>query len=376
MRPVRLLLLLGGLAMGMPLPLDAQTLQGDVTDSTTHRLVAGGMVLLLKGKDSIIASTTTTERGTYAFGVVPAGEYHLRVLRIGSRAWDSSRFTLAAGQTRADHWRIASEPVQLDDIVVVAHSACRASVAADAAVATLWEEARKALKLADGSAGTRPLDYRMRVTTSHLDPTGQLSTSETLGRLGTGAWPIRSAAAQSLLDHGYVQPADSIRGPRYFGPDPTVFFSSSFQESHCFKAVDSPRKHRELIGVAFEPVPTRTLPDIRGAMWLDRSSAELRQIAFDYTGLWPWVPPGTAGGELTFTRLESGDWIITGWEMRAPVAMAEPLKIGARPDERVLPYFGNRKVKLGGFLQEVGQVDEVRAADSSVVWRAPVSPRD
>jgi hypothetical protein len=167
-----------------------------------------------------------------------------------------------------------------------------------------------------------------------------------------------------------VQPTDSIRGPKYFGPDAEVFFSDQFLETHCFRLVAPPKKRPELIGVGFEPEKTRSLPDITGVMWLDRQSAELREIEFGYTGLWRWVPPGAAGGALDFVRLPSGSWIISGWRMTAPVAAVEPLNLNQHADESVFPYFGNKRVKLAGFLEEHGYVEEVRAVDSTVVWRS------
>jgi len=365
---------LSGTALALALvsaPVAAQSLQGDVTDSITRRPVAGGLVVLLGGHDSIIASATTSERGAFALPVVKPGEYRIRILRIGSRAWLSPSIALLPGQAMSRHFIVASAPVMLAEIVVVGTSTCKSDLNADANVATLWEEARKALNLAEGTARGPRFDYRMHVTTRKLDPTGQMATEQTLGRLGTGAWPIKSAPVQSLADHGYVQPADSIRGPRYYGPDAEVFFSDQFRGSHCFRIVAPPKRKPELIGVGFEPEKTRTLPDITGVMWIDRQSAELREIEFGYTGLWRWVPPGSAGGALEFVRLASGAWIISGWRVTAPVAAVEPLKIDQRADESVFPYFGNKRVKLAGYLEEHGYVEEVRAADSTVVWRAP-----
>ncbi len=349
----------------------AQSIQSGVSDSATGRPVAGGIVQLIGPHDSVYATATTSERGTFALPVVPPGPYRIKVLRIGSRAWTSPVLSIGARQQALRQLTVASEPVMLAEIVVTTSAVCRSNLGSDSDVATLWEEARKALKLAEGTMADRRFDYRMTVVTRHSDPTRQMTTEQRLGRLGTGAWPILSAPAENLAAHGYVQPADSVRGPRYYGPDANVFFSDAFMRTHCFRAVAPPKKQPGLIGVGFEPQLSHTLPDIKGVMWLDRQTAELQRIEFEYTGLWRWVPPRITGGELKFVRLDSGAWIITGWRMTAPIAAVEPLRLGTQPDESVFPYFGNKRVKLGGFLEEEGQVEEVRAQDSAVVWRVP-----
>jgi hypothetical protein len=349
----------------------AQSLEGQVLDSATGNPVAGGMVLLIGPHDSIFAGSATTERGSFSLALVPPGRYRIRVLRIGSRAWLSPELTLANGQRRVERLLISSEPVILAEITVRANSSCRADPNADADVAVLWEEARKGLRLTDANVSNRLLEYRSTVTTRRTDPSRRLSTSESLGRVGFGAWPVGSLSGDSLAAAGFVQPTDSIRGPRYYGPDARVFFSEAFLRTHCFRAVAPRDRDSTQIGVGFEPVKTRTLPDIEGVLWLDRQSAELRRLEFHYTGLWRWVPPGSVGGDLDFVRLDSGAWIISHWRMNAPVARAEPLPLGFTPEPDERRFFGAHKVRLAGYLEEEGRVEEVRIPDSVTVWRAP-----
>jgi hypothetical protein len=349
----------------------AQSLEGQVVDSATGRPVAGGLVLLIGARDSIYAGGTTTERGSFSLAVVPPGNYRLRVLRIGSRAWVSPVLALAAGQRRVERLLISSEPVLLAEITVRANSSCRADPNADADVAVLWEEARKGLRLTDAGVSERLLEYRSTVTTRRTDPSGRMSTSESFGRIGFGAWPVGSLSADSLAAAGFVQPTDTIRGPRYYGPDARVFFSEAFLRTHCFRAVAPRDGDSTQIGVGFEPVKSRRLPDIKGVLWLDRRSAELRRLEFHYTGLWRWVPKESVGGDLDFVRLDTGAWIISHWRMNAPVARTEPLPLGIPPEEDERRFFGAHRVKLAGYLEEVGRVEEARTQDSVTVWRAP-----
>lgn len=352
----------------------AQSISGEVIDSATGHPVAGGLVLLLGARDSIFAGGSTTERGSFALPAVPPGSYRLRVLRIGARAWLSPVLTLAAGQHRVERLLIASEPVILADITVRSTSSCRADPDADADVATLWEEARKALRLADATVSEKLLEYHSTVTTRRTDPSGRLATEESLGRVAFGSWPVGSLPAESLAAAGFVQPTDTIRGPKYYGPDARVFFSDAFLRTHCFRAVTPPDRDTTLIGVGFEPVKSRRLPDIRGVLWLDRSSAELRRLEFQYTGLWRWVPKGSVGGELDFVRLGTGAWIISRWRMKAPMPRTAPLPLGMMAEDNERRFFGDHKVTLAGYLEQEGRVEEARIPDSVTVWRAPSLP--
>jgi hypothetical protein len=54
-------------------------------------------------------------------------------------------------------------------------------------------------------------------------------------------------------------------------------------------------------------------------VWLDRASAELRHIEFDFVRLADTHPPGVAGGRVEFRRLPSGAWIVERWWLRLPI---------------------------------------------------------
>jgi hypothetical protein len=72
------------------------------------------------------------------------------------------------------------------------------------------------------------------------------------------------------------------------------------------------------IGIEFEPVQGRTIGEIKGVLWVDQSTAELRELIFRYVnaGL---MERFRAGGFARFRRLPSGAWIVDDWALRAPV---------------------------------------------------------
>jgi len=114
-------------------------------------------------------------------------------------------------------------------------------------------------------------------------------------------------------------------GPTYYSPDAAVFFSDAFLDTHCF-SVEGHRSDSTLVGLRFEPVRKRKLPDINGVLWLDRASSELRRLEYAYTGLEGWVPVQLIGGWIDFRRLPNGAPLIVAWQIRAPI----PLQAGQR----------------------------------------------
>ena len=72
--------------------------------------------------------------------------------------------------------------------------------------------------------------------------------------------------------------------------------------------VEKSEEQPGLLGLAFEPVRDRRIPDIRGVLWLSARSAELRFVEFDYTGM-SLPEPAANGGRVEYERLPGGAWI-------------------------------------------------------------------
>jgi hypothetical protein len=306
---------------------------------------------------------------------VGAGSYRLRALRIGYRPWVSEPFTLSAGERVERAYLMPVVPVVLDDIAVEAESPCREAPDQDRRMALLWDGARTSLGLVGAGPGT-DLEFLSTVSRRQLDPADRIVQVNTWPNFGRGSWPIRSQSPDSLDRLGFVQPADTLMGPVYYGPDVASFFSDAFLRHHCFRLVPAPARERALLGLGFEPVRGRAVPDIEGVLWLDRNHGSLVRLEYHYTGLWSWVPTRSAGGSLSFDRLPGGQPILTGWLIRAPVAATEPWPIGAsRRDETTRPYFGSGRIVLHGFREEEGVVNLVRDLHGRVLWHRPDNAR-
>ena len=238
-------------------------------------------------------------------------------------------------------------------------------------MALLWDGARTALGLVGAGSG-QELEYLSTITRRRLDAADHPVQTNSWSGFGRGDWPIKSQSPDSLDRFGFVQPVDTLLGPVYYGPDVGSFFSDAFLRHHCFRLVPAPRAEPGLLGLGFEPVPGREVPDKIGRLWLDRRRGDLVRLEYHYTGLWDWVPRRSAGGTLRFDRLPSGQPILTGWLIRAPVAATEPWPIGTRRrDQGTVPYFGHGRIVLHGFREEEGVVNLVRDLGGRVLWRRP-----
>lgn len=364
---VALLLLLGA---G---PVAAQGINGTVTEADSRQPVSAALVQLLPdGTDSIMASTVTSEQGRFRFIGIGTERYRIRILRIGYRPWTSGPLAREAGRQSEIVFAIPAVPVVLTDITVEARSSCRSSPTDDDRLARVWDDARTALALLRTGTGEQLLEFRSTVVRRMVDPGGHLVSENSQLAFGRGVWPVASQPAESLATLGFVQPRDTVSGPVYFGPDVDVFFSEAFIGTHCFgltRETDS-----SLVGLAFEPVRGRKVPDIEGVLWVSRDRNRLRRLEYHYTGLWQWVPKGSSGGELEFVFLKDGRPALTRWTIRAPVARIQDWPEGARVrDESTRPYFGPGKVVLHGYREETGTVLDIRVPKGGLLWAAPAT---
>ena len=61
-----------------------------------------------------------------------------------------------------------------------------------------------------------------------------------------------------------------------------------------------------------------TRPEIKGLIWIDSATSELRRIDFEYVRISLAAPADSIGGSVVFQHLASGAWIVSGWALRMP----------------------------------------------------------
>jgi hypothetical protein len=301
------------LVAAIPQRVLAQGIRIRVVDSASMAGVTGALVALLDPDSVVIVEALTSEDGLRSF-VLAAGSYRVRVRRIGYRPYLSEPVTVPHNGELT--LAVPAHPILLTSIVISARSPCRSLPKGTSdALAIVWGEITKALQasrltMGDLEAVGRAWTYRKTVASN-----GRIEQTDTTVFTIVDRRPFGAVDPADLASTGYVVQEDRFSWS-YFGPDDTVLLSPSFAATHCFRLARD-RADRNLIGVAFEPVPGRRTADIQGVVWVDQRTSELRRISFRYVNAGPISSFG-GGGETVFTRLRSGAWIVSSWSLRAP----------------------------------------------------------
>lgn len=340
----------------------AQTVRGQIVDRASGQPAPGVVVLLLADGDRAVAQGFTDARGEYRLTAGSGGTFRVRTLRIGYRPATSPVFTLAAGGEIELAPLHAGTPVTLDTVRIVGRNSCRA-VTGGAATFALWEQARTALTAAQITAHARVMSARIVTYRRALDPArGHVRSHEAALRSGFTSRPWHSLPADSLRRVGYVV-LDRQNWLNYYAPDLDVLLSAEFLADHCFRI--APESDRSRVGIAFEPTrERRDLPEIRGTLWLDRASSELRRLDFTYDNIDPALMDAGAGGSVEFARLANGAWVVSRWTIRMPVVERRNESAGFRSRARVVRTQLTEVREEGGVLGLV-----MRGQDT--LWAAP-----
>ncbi len=275
--------------------------------------MVGALVALLDARDSVVAEGLTTERGTRTLKA-PAGTYRVRVRRIGYLPFISTPVVLPRGGELL--LEVESPRVTLQDIVVTSNSKCGRDDPGARTLSVVWGEVEKALRSSQITNGDLAGIGRAEIFRRVVGLNGaEISGDTTSFTIGTKP-PFAAISAQRLAADGYVI-GNEREGWRFYAPDETVLLSEQFSSTHCFHLVRE-GEHPGLIGVAFEPAPGRRLSDVEGALWVDETTSELREIVFHFVNAGV-LSQFEAGGFTHFARLASGAWIVDDWLLRAPL---------------------------------------------------------
>jgi hypothetical protein len=151
-----------------------------------------------------------------------------------------------------------------------------------------------------------------------MEPNLTVKSESTQVKSGYTNQPFHARPAEELAAEGYVQLAPDSSYV-FYAPDATVLFSDPFLNTHCLRLEQGGSSHPGRIGLAFEPVRKRPVPDIRGTMWLEEKTAELETVEFQYVNA---NLPGTSdlvGGRVDFQHLVNGTWVVNYFTIRMPM---------------------------------------------------------
>lgn len=330
----------------------AQTVVGTAVAASVDEPVAGAFVVLLDEAGGERDRTLTGQRGAFRLRAVTPGRYRIRLERIGFENVVTEAFDVGVDEVVSRRVEVTTRPIVLANISVDAGEPRCGTPAAEALeLNRVWQEARKALQATAWTDRQTYYRFDALIVRQSLDTDGDpLAPADYEPIRIYGRHPFRSIGAEDLALGGWVQ-SQGGRGIKFYGPDAEILLSESFLRRHCFRLVRDDSGRRRLIGVAFEPLPDRGVPDISGVLWVDRLTAELDRLEYRYVNLRLPVESELLGGRVEFDHLPDGGWIVRRWEIVTP--QADLVSSG-----------GNRRrqrVRLSGYALE-GQLVQA-------VWR-------
>lgn len=308
-------LLIGGLASAA----DGQVVRGRLLDIDGSTGIGGAMMSLVDDRNRQFGRVLTRESGLFQLSAEAVGRLRIRADRIGYATTYSDYFDLSATDTITIEVVARVEAVSLAGIEAEAESRCRVRPEEGLAVTRVWDEARKALEAAAWTQERGYYRYEMMSVKRLMDRDNRKVISE--DRSYGGGYrqsPYVSRPAEELIEEGFARltPVESV----YWAPDAAVLLSDAFLDTHCFRVRVDQNRAPGLIGLAFEPVPDRNLPEISGTLWISPTTSELEWLDFNYENL--NLPSallaGPIGGKVEFEALPNGTWIVDSWRIRMP----------------------------------------------------------
>ncbi|MDQ3672776.1 MAG: carboxypeptidase-like regulatory domain-containing protein [Gemmatimonadota bacterium] len=306
----------------------AQGIEADLrvrVESIDGARLPGALVALIDSTHRVVREGVSDEAGVRSLRA-PPGSYRIRVRRIGFLPFLSEPVSVSHGSEI--ELRVESSRVLLETIVVTSRSKCGRIDPSERVLTMVWDEIAKALRASQLSARDFADYLQAFVYRKQLNLHGFVVSSDTTFRAVGNARPFGARHPAALVAHGYVVGNEQL-GWIYYAPDETVLLSEEFAATHCFQVVRNKSRPGQ-VGIEFKPVSSRTVPEVAGILWVDQSTAELRELIFRFVnaGL---LERFNAGGFARFRRLESGSWIVDDWALRAPILeKGRDLSQGAR----------------------------------------------
>lgn len=354
---------LTNLALGVVLSLvgstglHAQTIVGYVLEQETRRPLAGAFVVLEDSAGNRHGAVLAHEDGRFALRAPAAGRYLLVTRLIGYEDAVTGPVTLEVGQTLRQTLEVPVRAVSLEDIRVEVGKRCQRRPSSDSGLAQLWDEAKKALEIAEWSQAQNVLRFHIVEHRKELDAASlRVVGIRESGKHGYfNSSPYLSRPAEELAERGYIQAAPDGEGWDHFGPDAAALLSDAFLDGHCFRV--HPAADAERVGLAFEPVTGQQLPDIQGVLWLNRTTAEVERLEFTYVNLpYPHGDWSQVGGTVDFERLSTGVWIVRQWGIRMPRTAAQTGGYGGDPARLTLQTLTEQGARVMRVRTRSGEV--------------------
>ncbi len=302
---------------------DFVRIDGRVLERVSDRPIPGATVMVRGGEGEVLAGTFSAPDGTFHLRIpvgtfrAAADELQLIAERIG---YDETLVALPTSFEGIQPFdlRLEPRPLVLAGLEAAADPRCGSTDPAAAnLIYGLWTDARVALRAAVVAGDEGLVRFRTRVWTRTLNDRGQLLRVAHNEEGEALRHPFHTLLPRELAEEGYVREGEE--GWVFHAPDANVLLSESFADTHCFSLERGGLlRNRGMVGLAFEPLPGHSHIDIRGVLWMDERSGELRRIEYDYVRDGEALEP-RARGEIELRALPDGPWIVERWWIRTPV---------------------------------------------------------
>ncbi|NNL31166.1 MAG: carboxypeptidase regulatory-like domain-containing protein [Gemmatimonadetes bacterium] len=305
----------GVLCLGGAPDVQAQSILGRVVDAESGSPVVGAVVLLLDGEGERIDAKLTDDSGSFGFVGANSLTYRLRAEMIGRRGVEVGPFTLEGDARYA--LELPAEPIRLSGLAVTGEERCAVDPESARAVYTVWAEVEKALRAAEVTRSSTTHQYRIVEYDRWRERRSlEIVAESSSRRLVVGdERPFTSLPPDEIEAGGYV----SVDGEEVwiYGPSAEVLLAPYFLRMHCF-TLSRDASRPGWITLEFEPVDGRDVPELRGLLWIDETSAQLQALEFEYVNLPRELLRGSYTGSMQFRRLEDGGLIVNDWWLRSP----------------------------------------------------------
>jgi hypothetical protein len=344
-------------------PALGQRVRGTLTDSSTHEPITGAVLTISDSSGRFLARGIVGGDGRFDVPRFP-GSKQIHIVRIGYRPIDA---TVPAGdeQLNLGMRAIAS---QLAAITTSGRRVCPGEDANSQAL-QLWEQARSGFLAAVVARDGRPPDLRLRYFKIERDPMVRRVVEDSIWfKTLVGDQPFVAAQSATMFaTEGYMR--ERLGGDRdYYAPDEAVLLDEAFAGSHCLRVSAPDQAHAGEIGIAFEPVtPERdSLVEIRGTVWLNAKTLDLRTVDFEYTNLEP--VKGGSGGSITFQSMPSGVPMIVRWTIHSAIIATDETEMSTGIRRSLPPRRDRRRYRVLGYQVLGAEARQITWPDGAV-WR-------
>lgn len=298
---------------------EAQSVRGRVMLPDGATAAVGALVEATLVSDSAIrARALTGSRGDFLLPLPRAGQYRIAGLRVGFRPTPFETVDVATGAVHEAQYVLSGGAFAIASVQVDSASLCGEAGESAELIASLLQQGRVALEstlLSSPDGAAQATWQQFGILTDKLGT--PLTSLRIASYVGATDRPFRSVDLERLERDGYYVGGDEH--VEFRAPDAAVLLSDQFVGSHCFRLSAPHPVNAAWVGVAFEPARAQGgKADVTGTLWLDRVSAELRQLEFEYIGLPAGLDVVGARGSMDFLRLPTGIWLVSAWELRVP----------------------------------------------------------